>query len=190
VFASNFRDHETIPEVSQREYIYTSINKHQYVQTYGAYTCLAVVFYSQVSQVGVLAHIDSATRLEKALEEILPLFGESEISIRIYGGQAPYNLEKSFVSSLEKYHLIPDLIIRNLSSKDSKNIVLDLETGDVVEYDEMVASTNYQMRAAKVDRLKFSKKLFRHEDSSIAGDLIEIDESINHRDFFPLGFLP
>ncbi|EQC43838.1 hypothetical protein [Bacteriovorax sp. Seq25_V] len=186
-FASaEFHDSAQIPEIAQREYIYTDSTRHQYVQTYGVYTCLAVVFYSESTQTGVLAHIDSATKLPEAVSEIAKLFKGDSYSVRIYGGQAPYYLESRVVETLENFGIEVSDIVRN-TSRQAINIVLELKTGEVFEYDEMHSSTNYKIRQAKVDRLKFSKRLYRHQDSSIGGDIVMIDNSTSAFDLS--GFL-
>lgn len=186
--SAEFRDSAQIPEASQREYIYTDSTRHQFVQTYGVYTCLAVVFYSESTQTGVLAHIDSATKLPEAILEIASLFRGDSYSVRIYGGQAPHNLESRVVETLENFGIEVSDIVRN-TSREAINIVLDLKTGDVFQYDEMVSATDYKVAKAKADRLKFSKRLYRHQESSIGGDVVLIDSSSSEFNFSDL-FIP
>ncbi|MFG1500573.1 hypothetical protein ABMA70_10245 [Halobacteriovorax sp. XZX-3] len=173
-------DRADIPEVFQREYIYTSSQRHSFVQTYGVTTCVAVVM-SNADGKSILAHLDSGTKLNGAISDFVKILGDVT-SIRLYGGQPPYRLEENIISELSKHSLYPELIIRN-ENNESLNIILDLRTGDVVEYDEMHSSTDYRVANEKVKRLKFSSRISRHEESIGGGDIIEVDQSSNQFDF-------
>jgi hypothetical protein len=167
-------DDPSIKEVFQREYIFTDSSVDEYVQTYGVNTCVAVVVYDGHSKVS-LAHFDSATDIEKSLKDILRDYDNREsIKVSLYGGVAPYKLEKSIVSTLEEYDLSPSVIERNRNSNDSKNITVEVSTGDVFEYDEMYSSTPWNIASHKVDRLKFRKRIYRHEESLGGGDFLDI----------------
>ncbi|OUR96678.1 hypothetical protein A9Q84_10065 [Halobacteriovorax marinus] len=170
-----FTDSADIPEVFQREYISTNVLKHDYVQTYGVYTCVAVVIYGENAQ-AVMAHFDSGTDIRKGIKEILREFNHS-FRVELYGGQAPFNLEKKIVSELKVHGVEVSKVARNETSDSSKNITLDLNTGDVFDYDEIISSTPYNKRSAKMDRIKFSRRLSRHEDSVGGGDFLQVSDS-------------
>ncbi|MFG1482184.1 hypothetical protein ABMA79_14385 [Halobacteriovorax sp. HFRX-2_2] len=179
-FASTVLDRADIPEVFQREYIYTSAAKHTFVQTYGVATCVALIMHNSEGET-VLAHLDSGTKVGQAISNFVKNLGDVT-SVRLYGGQPPYRLEDRIVSELSKYKLNPEVIIRN-DRNESLNLMLNLKSGDVEEYDETYASTDYRMANEKVKRLKFSSRISRHEESIGGGDVIEIDPPISGFDF-------
>lgn len=181
-FIFAFTDSADIPEVFQREYISTNIQKHDYIQTYGVYTCVAVVIFSEEGS-AVMAHFDSGTDLKKGIREILRDF-KGKFKVELHGGQAPYNLEKRIVSELAIHEVVVSNISRNLTSDSSKNITLDLNTGEIINYDEMISSTPFNKRSAKMDRVKFSKRLSRHEDSLGGGDFLQVS-SVEEFSIFP-----
>ncbi|EPZ50285.1 hypothetical protein M902_1308 [Bacteriovorax sp. BAL6_X] len=172
VFADIVLDRADIPEVFQREYIYTSGAKHEFVQTYGVATCVVLIMHNYEGH-SVFAHLDSGTMVEQAISNFIKDLGNIT-SVRLFGGQPPYRLEDRIISELEKYKLYPEIIIRNERNK-SLNVMLNLKSGDVVEYDEVIASTDFRVVNEKVKRLKFSSRIYRHEESIGGGDIIEID---------------
>jgi len=171
-------DEANTPEVFQREYIYTNSVVHENIQTVGVYTCVALTIIDGHGN-AALAHFDAATDIESSLSEILSNFSDiSDLRVNLYGGQSPYRLEKELRNKLLELGLNRVGIVRNISSKDSMNINLNLKTGQVSQYAEMISYTKVGVARYKSDRLKFSKRIYRHEDSLGGGDYVpEFDES-------------
>ncbi|MGI4991418.1 hypothetical protein ACRXCV_02245 [Halobacteriovorax sp. GFR7] len=178
--ANTVLDRADIPEVFQREYIYTSAAKHAFVQTYGVATCVALIMRNSEGH-SILAHLDSATKVEQAISNFIKDLGDIT-SVRLYGGQPPYRLEDRIISELANFKLYPEIIIRN-ERNESLNLMLNLKSGDVVDYDEINASTDYRIASEKVKRLKFSSRISRHEQSIGGGDVVEVDSPSNGFDF-------
>ena len=50
-------DSEVIPEVPMSHYLVSHPDNHDYIQTYGVSTCVAMTLYDPVSRTGILAHV-------------------------------------------------------------------------------------------------------------------------------------
>ncbi|PIK15965.1 hypothetical protein [Halobacteriovorax sp. JY17] len=164
------------PEVAQREYIYTNSEVNESIQTVGVYTCVALVVRDRGGN-GALAHFDAATDIDRGVSEVLSNFSDlSELEVSLFGGQSPYRLEEEIKEKLLEYGLTPDRILRNTTSKASMNINVNLKTGIISDYTERFSNTSYSTRKFKSDRLKFSKRLYRHEKSIGGGDYIPAED--------------
>lgn len=171
-------DDVNTPEVAQREYIYTNLLAKENIQTVGLYTCVALVVLDEHGN-GALAHFDAATDIDQGITEILSNFSNIRaLSVSLYGGQSPYRLENELRDKLLQFGLGRVDSIRNNSSESSMNININLKTGAISQYSEVVSSTKVGVARFKSDRLKFSKRLYRHEDSLGGGDYIpDVDET-------------
>jgi hypothetical protein len=171
------KDSKEIVEVAQREYIFTDSVEHDYIQTYGVYTCVAVII-SGINGRASLAHFDGGTNVEQALSWMLRDYSNlSELSISLYGGQPPFKLENDIVNSLQGLGFTPKTIVRNNSKNHSKSIMVNVLTGEIFNYRETVSSTDWKIASAKVNRLKFGRSIYRHEKSIGGGDVVEVIES-------------
>ncbi|WP_127718357.1 hypothetical protein [Halobacteriovorax sp. HLS] len=180
-------DNVDIPEVYQREYIHTDYKKHKFVQTYGVFTCVAVIIYSD-SKRAVLAHFDASTKIDRSIDQLLSNFSAQEsLTITLAGGQTPFKLEEQLRANLREKGYKVSKTIRN-KKNDALSIMLNLDNGEVFEYSERVSSTDWKVSRAKIDRLKFEKRLYRHELSIGGGDYIEILEQPNEGQFNFLNF--
>lgn len=175
-------DSVNIPEVFQREYIHTDFNNHKFVQTFGVYTCVAVVIYS-ANKSAVLAHFDAATKVDRSIDLLLKNFSTQEtLTITLLGGQPPFKLEQNISKNLEEKGFLVNKTIRNRKN-ESLSIILSLESGELFKYDENISSTDWRVSREKVDRLKFEKKLYRHENSIGGGDFLDIIEQNSMEQF-------
>mgnify|MGYP000583794104 CR=1 FL=1 len=180
-------DDVSTPEVFQREYIYTSFQEHKNIQTVGVFTCVAMVILDK-NGYGALAHFDASTDLERGVDEVLSAFnGAREVSVSLYGGQSPYRLEKRIVEKLEGHGVVPDLIERNSDPEGAMNINVNLRSGVISKYVESISNMGYRERAFKADRMKFSKRLYRHQGSIGGGDFLP-DFSEEEENLFNFSF--
>lgn len=162
-------DVQGIPEVSQREYIHSSSTLHPYIQTYGMYTCVGLVIYSESSKEGILAHVDAATNVEIEIPKLLRQIPEIS-KISLIGGTNKLASEIEEVIKKSKYNVFERV-------EEIENIIVSLESGEIYEYDEKFTTTPYALMDAKLDRMHFGgKRLFRHMDSLGGGDYLEISE--------------
>lgn len=158
-----------IPEVSQREYIQTSYNAHEYVQTYGMYTCVGLVIYNKEKQEAILAHVDAATNVEKEVARLIEQIGEDAV-VSLIGGTE--KLAKRISNVVVSKGLSVDLRVEEI-----ENIIVSLRDGQIYQYDESQMTTSYAVMDAKLDRMHFGgKRLFRHMDSLGGGDYLELSQ--------------
>lgn len=180
-------DDANTPEVFQREYIYTNSELRENIQTVGVNTCVALVVLDDYGN-GALAHFDAATNISSGLIEILSNFSDqSTLRVSLYGGQSPYKLERLLRDNLQQLGIVKVESIRNRSTSDSMNININLKTGKISQYDEFYSSSSYSERKFKLDRMKFSKRLYRHEDSIGGGDSVP-DFRDEENNIFDFGF--
>ena len=170
-------DSPEYPEVFQREYIFTNYKAFEKIQTYGLSTCVAVIVYNSELKEGALAHFDARTRLSE-LDVILKNFSHlSNLRIELYGGKIG---EKDLIFKIKKYlnelGLKVFKIKQNENSAASMSVMLDLDSGITSEYTEIYPSSDYQTSLAKINRIKFGRRLFRHELSIGGGDLVEVED--------------
>ena len=170
-------DSKDIIEVAQREYIFTDSVEHKYIQTYGVFTCVAVVISGEGTRAS-LAHFDAGTKIDQALSWMLRDYSKLEkLKISIYGGQPPFKLEENILKNLYLRGLEVISVNRNKSKNHSKSIIVNVKSGEVSNYRETVSSTDWQVAGAKVNRLKFGRSIYRHENSIGGGDIIEVMEN-------------
>lgn len=159
-------------EVFQREYIITNSSQFDQVQTGGLNTCVGVLLYHKDTTT-VLAHIDAGVDLERAIDTLLNSFNDrSDLRAWVYGGIK--------TSSLRTYDKILDLLERsgipviakgqNRSSSSSSSIRFNLKKGELILNNNIYVDIPYNVRQGKTDRLKFERRLFRHEKSFGGGD--------------------
>lgn len=166
------------PEVFQREYILTNVQLHSAVQTYGVYTCVALVLYDKKTKTGVLAHLDSQADLERAMTDLLRHFNASDVEAHVLGGQPgdPTQLFSKIVSELNLRRIRIKHSEQNAERGQEMSIRLDLQSGQVSEYRERIAGTEPAVASAKIQRIKFGTRLYRHQDSIGGGDPVELAE--------------
>ncbi|OIQ20895.1 MAG: hypothetical protein BM556_02840 [Bacteriovorax sp. MedPE-SWde] len=171
-------DIEGIPEVAQREYILADSNQYDYIQTYGLLTCVGLVIFDEERKLGLLAHIDAQTDLDRELPRLLKQFSKN-ISVSLIGGST--DLADSIKEDLQSRGIVISLNLRGI-----ENITISLRDGEIFEYDEMFLTTPYALQSAKVDRIHFGgSRLFRHMDSLGGGDYVEY----NRQNENPFGFI-
>ncbi|AGH96425.1 hypothetical protein [Pseudobdellovibrio exovorus] len=161
------------PEVFQREYIVTSSELHSAVQTYGVYTCVALVIYDPQTKQGLLAHLDSGVDLN-SLRFLARDFDLKRMKISILGGQPTdsFNLHQKIKNKIQELGGHVQLSLFNRAGSDM-SLRLNLETGEVSFYAERLPSTPPDMALAKIQRLKYESRLYRHPESIGGGDLID-----------------
>lgn len=174
---SQVKDSKGILEVAQREYVFADSVENEFIQTYGVYTCVAVVIVGDRGRAS-LAHFDGGTKVDQALTWMLRDYAKLEdLKISIYGGQPPFKLEEDIIHKLYLMGLRPLLVDRNKSKNHSKSIMVNVKSGVISNYKETISSTNWRIARAKVNRLKFGRSIYRHEKSIGGGDIVEVIES-------------
>lgn len=163
------------PEVFQREYILTNSRLHGAVQTYGVYTCVAVVLYDTKNKTGVLAHLDAQVDLERAMTDLLRNLNVSDLEASVLGGQPgdPTQLFEKTLNQLNLRGVRVKTSQQNVRRGAEMSVRLELETGRVSEYRERISNTDPAIASAKIARIKFGTRLFRHQDSIGGGDPVE-----------------
>ncbi len=172
-------DAADIPEVFQREYIITNAYKHKFVQTYGVGPCIALSLFNKKTNQALLAHIDAQTNVNREVLALIHLMGNDEnIEARVFGGiegdktrlatRVMEVLKEGKVTITESYIERP--------KNSFLSVMLNTETGELLLYREAIRSTSYQVFEAKVSRIKWGARLYRHEDSLGGGDRVEVSE--------------
>lgn len=159
------------PEVYQREYLLTNLQSHKAIQTYGLYTCVAVVIYSPTKQKALLAHIDSQTNLNKSFKLFTKEFDLKKSKIYVFGGQ-PSDSSKLFdklITQLKNLKAPIYYAERNKPGRDMA-IRLDLSNGEVSFYNESISNTSLEVLTAKSKRIRYGDRLYRHIESLGGGD--------------------
>ena len=82
--------------------------------------------------------------------------------------------EQKIIDALNTHGVAPAYIERNKTKNESKNITVDVATGEIHHYFETISSTPWQISSEKVNRLKFGRSLYRHEDSIGGGDIVDV----------------
>jgi hypothetical protein len=183
-------DTPTIPEVYQREYIHTNANDQSFVQTAGLVTCIALTIYDAHSRTGVLAHIDGKTT-DNDIKMLFSHFQDiSKLNVQLHGGLAlsKFNLMPRVINLVSSLGILINYKSQNLTNTDSMSILLNLETGAVSKYTEIYRFYSYAIYSAKSNRMKYSKKLFRHSLSIGGGDELDIRESHTDSDLLYLNY--
>ena len=177
-FAGTVEDRKDIPEVFQREYIITSSQQTDYVQTYGVYTCVALTLYDRESKIGILTHLDAQTDVEKELPKLVSAIGNNSLEARVFGGlkNSSSDLAGKILKQLKKLNI--QVVEKDIyqDSNSSKSVMLELDTGKVFSYIENESGTDYLVAQAKVDRIKFGRRLYRHMESLGGGDPVNIPQ--------------
>lgn len=161
------------PEIFQREYIVTSAMVHSAVQTYGVYTCVALIIYDHENKQGLLAHLDSGVDLN-SLSFLARDFDLKKMQISILGGQPTdsFRLHEKVLNKIQELGGHVQLSLLNRSGSDM-SLRLNLETGEVSSYAERIRSTPPDIALAKAQRLKYESRLYRHPESIGGGDLVD-----------------
>lgn len=138
-------DDRTVVEIAQNEYIFTDVEHHKKVQTYGIGPCIAVSLWDKVAKVGVIAHLDAGAYEHTGLsfDRIFADFEARELGVE--------NLEVGLIGA--RQGLSEDLLwailhrfkIQGISTRQIKHtslfrgptasMMLDLETGEVTQFD-------------------------------------------------------
>lgn len=179
-------DNPLIPEVFQREYIYTNIYKHPKIQTYGLVTCVALSIFHEGSGDAVLAHIDAKTS-DNDVKYLFSLFRENaSLKIELHGGVegSKYNLMPKLVNIITTLGFKVAIMKQNRNSSQAMAVIINLVTGKVSNYDEIYTNTPYLDRLAKIKRMKLSRRLYRHLDSLGGGDRLELESPPEFGDEF------
>lgn len=177
-------DRPNEPEVGQREYIYSQFPEHNFVQTTGVYTCIALVIWNSYDKSTILAHLDAGTNIERELDRLSPWvdWGASQISL-LGGLNERTVLREKIQSKIISLGGNISFIIQNSAGSRGINLRINLENGVVSFFRPKYSTTNPAEMRAKHSRLLSGSRLFRHIDSIGGGDPLEIDED-NSGDFF------
>ena len=140
------RDSKESIEVAQGEYSVAEYSSRTpSLQTYGIGPCVALTIYDKESKQGFLAHIDSPQKA-KSLHEILPQllkrgFDANNCEARIIGGTTS-NHSSEIIKNIQKNLNEADLKIveTDILGKSTRNIQLDLNTGNVTDYGQTIQS--------------------------------------------------
>ena len=164
---SGVSDSPTIPEVAMNEYLLSNAARTPAIESFGATTCVIVTIWDSATQTGVLAHVSAAIDGKAALNEILLRMRSSGINpqrlqARLIGGWKGWSegivagieagLKMNGVTVIARDVLNPNVPslhdIQNgltLDTKSStrgaaiKNLIFDLRSGQVFNYQETVA---------------------------------------------------
>lgn len=178
-------DHIDYPEVFQREYILTDSKQYLMVQTYGLVTCVALSIYDPKLKLGLLAHIDARTKLTEIDKLIKNFPSKHNIQVQLNGGLKNSNFLEKIKRYIERIGYKVSSFNKN-KINSSMNILFNLETGEVTNYIETVQNTSASVYYAKLDRLKWGRKLYRHAKSIGGGDSVnENNFESNPQIFFP-----
>lgn len=161
-------------EVMQREYAEINIHVSRYIQTYGLASCVALLIYEPETTRTVLAHIDAMTDL-KQLEKFRNLLETGELFLIAGDLESSRKLMLKIEQKLKALGGLNAILIEN-DSGQTGNILFDLKEGKLYEYEEVYLSTSFAVREAKKKRLKFGKRLYRHEQSLGGGDRVHVDD--------------
>ena len=141
------KDTEKSIEVSQGEYsIATASDDVQTMQTYGIGPCVAVTIYDKTNKKGFLAHIDTpekAKSLKSVLHQLAAQgFDISNCEARIIGGQTGSSMDtvKEIQKALEEKQF--NIVEMDVFGHGVRSIQLDLDTGEVTDYDETIHQRN------------------------------------------------
>ncbi len=160
-------------EVFQREYISTTSSEFDQIQTGGLNTCVGVVIHQKNSTKTVLAHIDAGVDPERAIDTLLSSFNDkNNLRSWVYGGIKKSSLQtyEKILDELERNNIPVIAKEQNRSSSSSTSIRFDLKKGELILNNNIYVEIPYNVRQGKMDRIKFERRLFRHEGSLGGGD--------------------
>jgi chemotaxis receptor (MCP) glutamine deamidase CheD len=134
-------------EVMQGEYSIIEYSENTpFMQTYGIGPCVAVTIYDKKSKKGFLAHIDTHSKA-KSLNGILSRlktrgFDTDNCEARIIGGQTGCSTEtvKEIQKQLNSKKI--NIVEMDVLGSDARSIQLDLNTGEVTDYNETIHTRN------------------------------------------------
>jgi chemotaxis receptor (MCP) glutamine deamidase CheD len=140
-------DSEKSIEVMLGEYSIIEYSENTpFMQTYGIGPCVAVTIYDKKSKKGFLAHIDTHSKA-KSLNGILSRlktrgFDTDNCEARIIGGQTGYSTEtvKEIQKQLNSKKI--NIVEMDVLGSDARSIQLDLNTGEVTDYNETIHTRN------------------------------------------------
>jgi hypothetical protein len=155
------------------------------IQTYGLVTCVALSIYDKDTNTGMLAHIDSRTDLSGLLTDINFFKNGNNSVVELHGGvrNTAINLSVKIEKFLIQQGFKIDRIKVNKNANSSMNISLNLKNGIIKNYDETFQNTEYKVGQAKISRLKFGRKIYRHENSLGGGDPVAFENQYDIYDF-------
>lgn len=179
---AKLNDAAEYPEVSQREYLVTTADRHSRIETNGLGPCVAFTLYDPKTRTGALAHVDAPTRAADSLDRVLLEFTARGIPLerlraRVIGGHDAWPGDRHKTSARTAYDVIRRLteagipiIERDLLGKDAaRNIIFDLRNGRAYDLEH---SLHWEGNAEKAARLWDAKHerfcdgyLYRHEAS-------------------------
>lgn len=141
------KDTEKSIEVSQGEYsIVTASDEVQTMQTYGIGPCVAVTIYDKTNKKGFLTHIDTQEKAKSLTSVLYQLsaqgFDVNNCEARIIGGQtgSSMNTVKEIQKALEEKQF--NVVEMDVFGHGVRSIQLDLNTGEVTDYDETIHQRN------------------------------------------------
>ena len=175
-------DIEGVPEVAQREHIYTHSSQHEYVQTYGLATCVALVAYNPETTTTILAHLDAGTDFQSFIER--DILGKG-YKISLLGGE--YGRDHNLLDEVFEYFSQRNISVDTYrpSSKEAMSIMVNTEDGSIYSYYETKMNSSWHENKVKNDRIHYGgRRIFRHQDSIGGGDPIPpADENSQNNPF-------
>ena len=141
-------DSEKSIEVMQGEYSIIEYSKNTpSMQTFGIGPCVAVTIYDKQRKKGFLAHIDTLSKAQ-SLDSILSMlikyrdFDTDNCEARIIGGKTGCSTEtvKEIQKQLNTKNF--NIVEMDVLGNSSRSIQLDLNTGEVTDYNETIHTRN------------------------------------------------
>lgn len=168
-------DVEKAIEVFQGEYAVSKPSHNRYLQSSGAGPCVIITLYDKKNKIGLLAHLDAAVDIYNSMDLILQKLKEkgadaSNLEARIIGGQRSQS-EKIVYEIKDRLNESNIKIVETdvlADPQTSKDILFDLETGEVYDYNETITTTpkdEFDKKAQRVINTDKSYVLLKHPDS-------------------------
>ena len=160
---SKSKDNDKSLEVDQGQYAVKKYSKNcPSMQTWNVQNCVAVTIYDKVNKRGFMAHIDCTSKaydLDKVLAKLG--FNPENCEARIIGGRddmSEGNVE-IIDNILRKYKF--NIVEQDVLGKEIRAIQMDLETGEVTDYEETTESTRGRDKSDNC----YTKNLGKNKDS-------------------------
>lgn len=170
VFATKLVFAADIAEVFQREYIETYQSEFMELQTSGLNSCVGLIL-SVPNERGhtIVAHIDAQTNLNSELQMLLEKFENAQETpiAWVYGSykNGKINTYEKIIQFLKNSKIEIIGAQQNQTSSESLNIRFNLESKEVFINNNLYVDIKSGIRKEKINRIKFGKKLYRHEKS-------------------------
>ena len=179
---STISDSEKAVEVMQHQYLITNAKSNELIQTFGAGPCVIVTLYDKNSKTGLMTHLDATTPVDISFDRMISEFAfrglnPQNLEARIIGGQEGsseklvYEIEKRL--GTEKIKVVERDYLNNIAGSDC--VTMNLNTGEVFDYDETIHSTKSEELDALVKKITTYPRnvVYRHKGSLKSVGVIE-----------------